>query len=109
VRSHYTTGIWRPCPEEHEALIRAWGELADSASSLPGAEALILTHETRYAERYVSICSSRAEADVRAWKATPEFREHMAQVLRYVDDFQPTQLTPVARAGARPNGSEALL
>ena len=108
VRSLNTTGIWTPYPGTHEAFIQAWGELADWASSLPGAQTLILIRDTRETERDVSICSWRTDADVRVWKATPEFRERMVQVPRYVDDSQPTELTPVACAGSRDNGLETL-
>jgi heme-degrading monooxygenase HmoA len=31
-----------------------------------------------------------------AWKRSPEFRQRIAQVLQYVEDFQPTELSVVA-------------
>jgi hypothetical protein len=34
---------------------------------------------------------------VRAWKSSPEFRERMAQVLRHVDAFEPTELEVVTK------------
>ena len=45
--------------------------------------------------------SSRLNADqVRAWKSNPEFRERMAQVLQYVDEFVPSELDVVATASS---------
>jgi heme-degrading monooxygenase HmoA len=46
---------------------------------------------------------------VRAWKSSPEFRERMAQVLQYVDDFRPTELDVVAVAspGTSPGPQES--
>jgi hypothetical protein len=38
-----------------------------------------------------------SDADTaRAWKQTPQFRERIAQVLQYAQDFQPTELSAVA-------------
>ena len=62
---------------------------------MPGAGALRLGRDTGDVLRFVSYGTWDSVGAVRAWKSAPEFRERIAQVLQYVDDFQPSVLDVV--------------
>ena len=91
-----TTGIWTVSPTKEAVFIEAWTSFAEWASSMPGAGALRLGRDTGDARRFVSYGAWENVDAVRAWKSAPEFRERIAQVLQYVDDFQPSELDVVA-------------
>ena len=90
-----TTGIWTVSPTKEAAFIEAWTAFAAWASSMPGAGALRLERDTGDVLRFVSYGTWDSVGAVRAWKSAPEFRERIAQVLQYVDDFQPSELDVV--------------
>lgn len=92
----YTTGSWKPSPGSEEAFVEAWSQFAGWASSMPGAGTLRLVRDLHEPQRFVSFGDWESIDQVRAWKSSPEFRERMARVLQHVDDFQPTELAPVA-------------
>ena len=83
-------------PTKEAAFIEAWTSFAEWASSMPGAGALRLGRDTGDVPRFVSYGAWENVDAVRAWKSTPEFRERIAQVLQYVDDFHPSELDVVA-------------
>jgi heme-degrading monooxygenase HmoA len=91
-----TTGIWMVGPTKEVAFIEAWMAFAEWASSMPGAGALRLGRDTGDVRRFVSYGTWDNVDAVRAWKSAPEFRERIAQVLQYVDDFHPSELEVVA-------------
>src|SRR5215218_10989087 len=91
-----TTGIWTVSPTKEVAFIEAWMAFAEWASSMPGAGALRLGRDTGDVLRFVSYGAWESVDAVRAWKSAPEFRERIAQVLQYVDDFHPSELDVVA-------------
>jgi heme-degrading monooxygenase HmoA len=91
-----TTGIWTVSPTKEAAFIEAWTAFAAWASSMPGAGALRLGRDTGDVLRFVSYGAWENVDAVRAWKSAPEFRERIAQVLQYVDDFRPSELDVVA-------------
>jgi heme-degrading monooxygenase HmoA len=96
----YTTGSWTPNPGREEAFIEAWCEFAAWASSRPGAGTLRLVRNLSEPNRFVSFGSWETIEAVRAWKASPEFRERMARVLQHVGEFRPSELELVASADA---------
>jgi heme-degrading monooxygenase HmoA len=102
----YTTGTWTPYPGKEEEFVRAWTEFASWASSMPGAGVLSLTRDIRDSERFISFGGWESLEQVRAWKSSPEFRERMAQVLRHVAEFQPSELKLVATADGGAAASE---
>jgi hypothetical protein len=65
---------------------------------MPGAGRLQLVRDLAAPQRFVSFGRWDSIDQVRAWKAAPEFRDRMAEVLVHVDDFQPSELTLVASA-----------
>ena len=93
-----TTGVWTVDPSKRTAFEEAWSGFAAWASSMDGAGILRLGHDTGDERRYVSFGAWDSPAQVRTWKSSSEFREHMAQVLQHVDDFQPSELDVVASA-----------
>lgn len=92
----YTTGSWRPFPDEEEAFLRAWREFASWAATRPGAGRAVLARDLRDPGRFVSFVSWRDLEAVRGWKGSPEFKPRMARVQEHVDAFAPTELEVVA-------------
>ncbi|GAC1473768.1 MAG: hypothetical protein PVSMB7_28110 [Chloroflexota bacterium] len=93
-----TTGTWIVHPAKEDAFKEAWLTFALWASSMPGAGTLQLGRDTADAQRFVSTGVWMDEASVRTWKSLPEFRERMARLLQYVDDFTPREIEIVATA-----------
>ena len=75
---------------------------------MPGAGRLQLVRDLHEPGRFVSFGGWETIEHVRAWKSSPEFRERMAQVLRHVEEFKPTELALVATAQAGATRSVAL-
>jgi heme-degrading monooxygenase HmoA len=96
----YTTGRWRPDPGKEETFVEAWTAFAAWASRMPGAGALRLARDVRSPDVFVSFGEWQDMRAVRAWKGGAEFKERLAQVLQYVEDFEPTELELVATAEA---------
>jgi heme-degrading monooxygenase HmoA len=94
----YTSGTWQPNPGSEDAFIAAWEEFAAWVSGMPGAGRLQLVRDLREPKRFVSFGDWESAEQIRAWKASPEFRERMAHVLQHVDEFHPTELLLVATA-----------
>ena len=94
----YTSGTWAPSPGSEDAFVAAWRQFAAWASRMPGAGRLHLVRDRREPRRFVSFGDWDSIDQVRSWKASPEFRDRMAQVLQHVDEFQPAELTLVASA-----------
>lgn len=94
----YTTGSWTPSPGNEEAFVEAWKAFAGWASGRSGAGMLRLVRDLHEPGRFVSFGAWESLDDVRAWKQSPEFKERIARVLQYVDDFRPTELEVVAVA-----------
>lgn len=97
-----TTGTWLVDEAEQAAFVDAWSAFAAWASSMDGAGTLRLGHDGREPNRFVSFAPWASADQVHAWKSSPEFGERMAQVLRYVEEFLPSELEVVAAAGAPP-------
>jgi heme-degrading monooxygenase HmoA len=92
----YTTGSWRPLPDEEEAFLRAWREFVSWAATMPGAGGAVLARDLRDPGRFVSFMAWRDLEAVRDWKGSPEFKPRMARVQEHVDTFAPTELEVVA-------------
>jgi len=93
-----TTGVWTVDAGKEQAFVEAWAEFAVWASSMPGAGTLRLGLDIGDRRRFVSMAPWATADAVRAWKASPEFKERMAQVLQHVDEFHPAELDVVATA-----------
>lgn len=90
-----TTGIWI-VPTNDEAFVAAWSAFATWASRQPGAGTLRLARDAADSQRYVSYAAWESAEAVKAWKADPEFKEHLAAVLQHVNEFHSTELDVVA-------------
>jgi heme-degrading monooxygenase HmoA len=93
-----TNGVWVVEQPSQDAFMEAWSAFAAWASSMDGAGTLRLGRDGRDPKRFVSFGPWDSAEQVHAWKADPEFRERMAQVLQYTDQFTPTELEVVAGA-----------
>lgn len=96
----YTTGRWKPNAGKDDAFVEAWKTFATWASSMPGAGTLRLTRDVRDTEVFLSFGAWESIDAVRAWKGAPEFRERLARVLEFVDEFAPTELAVLATVEA---------
>jgi heme-degrading monooxygenase HmoA len=94
----YTTGSWKPSQGREDDFVAAWEEFAGWASGRLGAGRLRLTRDLFEEGRYVSFGEWTSLEEVHAWKASPEFKERMAQVLQHVDEFKPAELEEIALA-----------
>jgi heme-degrading monooxygenase HmoA len=94
----YTTGSWRPSAGREDEFVAAWEEFAGWASGRLGAGRLRLARDLFEEGRYVSFGEWTSLEEVHAWKASPEFKERMAQVLQHVDEFKPAELEEIAQA-----------
>ena len=91
-----TTGIWTVDATKEQAFVEAWAEFAIWASAMPGAGTLRLGRDSGDPRRFVSMGPWATTDAVRDWKAGPDFKERMAQVLQHVDEFHPAELDVVA-------------
>jgi heme-degrading monooxygenase HmoA len=91
-----TTGVWRVRPGQEAEFVHEWTQFTRWASKMPGATTLRLACDNADPQRYVSFAPWTDADAAHAWKHSPEFRERIAQVLQYVEDFQPTELATVA-------------
>jgi heme-degrading monooxygenase HmoA len=90
-----TTGVWRVNPGQETEFVAAWTRFAEWAAGRPGAGTLRLGRDAADPSRFVSFAAWLDSSSVRAWKSSPEFREGIAQVLQYVDGFEPAELDVV--------------
>lgn len=95
---YYTTGSWLPFPGHEDAFIDAWHTFANWSCHMPGAQVAVLARDLRDPDRFVSLISWDSIDAVRAWKTSPDFKPHMAQVQQHIDKFAPTELEVVASA-----------
>jgi heme-degrading monooxygenase HmoA len=93
-----TTGTWLVADGKQAAFLDAWAGFAAWASSKDGAGTLRLGRDSREPARFVSFGAWESPELVHAWKADVEFRERMAGVLQYVDEFVPSELDVIASA-----------
>ena len=94
----YTTGVWRPKPGREREFVEAWTTFAGWAATMPGAGTLRLARDAGDPGRFVSLARWQNEDVVRAWKASPQFRERIGRVLQHVDGFEPAELTVMVDA-----------
>lgn len=100
-----TTGTWRVDRTNEAAFVEAWATFAEWASDMPGAGTLRLGRDVGDSRRFVSYAAWESDRAVVAWKRAPEFRDRLARVLQYVDDFEAAELDVVATGAG---GSRAL-
>ena len=93
-----TSGIWKVREDRRADFIEGWSSFASWASSQEGAATLRLGQDTIDPTRFVSFGPWQSADRVHTWKAGPEFRERMARVQQYVDEFHPSELDLVAWA-----------
>jgi alkyl hydroperoxide reductase subunit AhpC len=94
-----TTGTWLVNADKQDDFIRAWTEFTGWAATLPGASTLRLGRDAGDPRRFVSFGVWAGADAAHEWKSSPEFREGLAQVLQYVDEFHPAELEVLATAG----------
>lgn len=95
-----TTGVWRVRAGQEAEFIQEWTDFTQWAAKLSGAQTFRLACDNADPQRYVSFAPWSDADAAHAWKQTPEFRQRIAQVLQYVEDFQPTELSVVAMVEA---------
>ena len=87
----FTNGRWEVEPENEEAFIDAWSELATWISQQPGAKTVWLVRDVRNAGRFYSNGQWEDAEAVRTFKSSPQFKEHLARVVQHTTEFEPTE------------------
>ena len=93
-----TTGTWIVSADKEAAFVDAWADFAASASRHGGATTLRLGRDAGDPRRFVSFAAWATEDAVSVWKADPDMREALAQVLQHVDDFHNEELDVLVTA-----------
>jgi heme-degrading monooxygenase HmoA len=93
-----TTGTWVVASDKAASFVDAWAAFAEWSRKQDGADTLRLGHDLTEPNRYVSFASWDSLEAVHAWKANPEMRERLGQVMKHVDDFHSEELGVVVRA-----------
>ena len=87
----FTNGRWEVEPENEDAFIDAWSELATWISQQPGCTTVWLVRDVRNAGRFYSNGQWEDAEAVRAFKSSPEFKERLGRVRQHTTDFEPTE------------------
>jgi heme-degrading monooxygenase HmoA len=99
----FTTGAWKATAGKEAAFVEAWTAFAVWASGMTGAGTLRLARDVGDGGRFISFGRWESNESVRAWKSNQEFRERLARVLQYVDEFAPRELEVIAAVEAGAN------
>jgi len=94
----YTSGSWTPNPGSEDAFVEAWTQFAEWATGFAGAGTLHLTRDLREPSRFLSFGNWESVDAARAWTGSPDFREHLAQVLQHVGDFHSSEYQQLVTA-----------
>ena len=95
-----TSGSWQVKDGADEAFVAEWTNFAQWASTMPGCTTLHLGHDTDNPSKYVSFAVWTDVESVRAWKAQPDFSEHMGRVRALVAGFEGVELDVAAAASS---------
>ncbi len=97
----YAMGTWTAKDGEEEEFIAAWEEFVRWGSTLSGAGTFRLTRDLTDPSAFVSFSDWDSIENARVWKATPEFKQRMAEVQRHVAAFKPLELELVSLVDAK--------
>jgi quinol monooxygenase YgiN len=93
----YTSGEWIAKPGSEEAFIAAWHAMAEwGDATIDGAAGAVLTRDRAEPRRFVSFGPWRDDAAIEAFRAHPEFRERVEQIMPLLERFTPYTLDLVA-------------
>ena len=96
----FTNGRFEVEPENEQAFVKAWSELAAWISQRPGSRGVRLVRDLRNAGRFVSNGKWDDADAVRAFKSSPEFKERLGRVVRHAREFEPTEHVTLVKATA---------
>jgi heme-degrading monooxygenase HmoA len=97
----FTNGAWTPKEGHEEAFVEAWTDFARWATAQPGSGTIRLTRDLSDPQRFVSFANWGSFEQMRAWKASDEFRPRMSRVQEHVAEFSPTELEVVVELSAQ--------
>jgi heme-degrading monooxygenase HmoA len=94
----FTYGRFEVEPENEDAFIAAWSELAAFGSNHAGAISMRLVRDVRNAGRFVSFAQWHDAEAVLAFKSSAEFKQRLGRVVSQAKEFEPTELTTLLKA-----------
>jgi heme-degrading monooxygenase HmoA len=100
VAETYTIGFWRAKAGEEDALAAAWTEFAEWIKEQPGVHTLRLVRDVKEPAKFISFANWDGIEQVRAWKATPEFKERIGRVKQHTDEFTAAEAEVVVHVDA---------
>jgi heme-degrading monooxygenase HmoA len=95
-------GFWIAKPGEEDALIAAWREFAEWIAAQPGVHTLRLVRDLNEPAKFVSFADWDGIEQIHAWKATPEFKEHIAHVKQHTEEFTAAEAELAVAVAAAP-------
>jgi heme-degrading monooxygenase HmoA len=87
----FTMGSWTPQEGHEDSFVEAWTEFARWATAQPGARTIRLVRDLAEPQSFVSFANWGSFEQMRAWKASDEFKVRMARVQEHVVRFKPTE------------------
>lgn len=85
----YASGRWQVQEGKADEFISRWhGWIAWTSENIPGFRSATLLRSDEDAQLFVSVSDWDDEVSLKAWKASPGFREKIAAVRDLCDDFQ---------------------
>jgi heme-degrading monooxygenase HmoA len=94
----FTYGRFEVDPDNEDAFVEAWSELAAWISQRPGNQSVRLMRDVRNIGRIISVGKWDDAEAVRAFKSAAEFKEQLGRVVRLAKDFEPTELVTLVKA-----------
>ena len=86
----FTYGRFEVDPQNEEAFLEAWSQMATWASTLPGSRTFRLVRDVRNTGRFISLGQWDGPEAVRAFKSDPGFKERLAGMVKQAKEFEPT-------------------
>jgi heme-degrading monooxygenase HmoA len=87
----YTMGFWKAKAGEEDALIAAWTEFAEWIKTQPGVRTLRLVRDLTDPAKFISFADWDGIDSIRAWKASDDFKQRIANVKQHTDEFTATE------------------
>jgi heme-degrading monooxygenase HmoA len=90
----YSVTVWVVKPGHEADFVRAWSELADFTARhmAERKEPTKLLRDRDQPNRFITMAPWDSAATLRAWRAGPEFRERVAAMHSFLEEFSPMTL-----------------
>lgn len=75
-------------PGEDDAFVEAWEEFVTWASTMPGSGTFRLLRNLDQPNTYLSLAPWESFEAQKAWRAQPEFADHIGRPQSHCEDFE---------------------